>query len=179
MPQPVVRYHPMLVALHWLVALAVIGNLAVGLLVLEGMANTDPAKPGWLRLHMASGIMIAVLLVIRLVTRLATAKPPVPNEGPLRWLAIGNHWALYLVTFAVAITGLGTAQLGGLFPILEGKSIALPQSFDAIPPFAGHALFSTVLLGLIALHFVAALWHAFAQRDNVLPRMWFGARRSD
>lgn len=172
---PVKRYHPLLVTLHWLLALAVIGNLAAGALVLDGMANSDPAKPAILRLHMASGLTILLLMVARLVTRWRTAKPPMPHTGPLRWLATANHWALYAFTFAMAMTGLGTAQLGGLFPILEGKSVALPASFEAIPPFAGHVLFSSVLLALIALHLAAVVWH-LVKRDNVLPRMWFGAR---
>lgn len=173
------RYHPLLVGLHWLMVPLIIGNIIAGMLILENMANTDPAKPAILRLHMLSGIAIIALLAVRLVTRLRTTKPAVPNRGPLKWLAVGNHWALYVVTFAVVTTGLGTAQLGGLFPILEGKTVALPASFDAIPPFAGHILFSSTLLGLLVLHVVAAIWHRVAKRENILPRMWFGARARD
>lgn len=173
----VTRYHPLLVGLHWLLALAIIGNLAVGGLVLEEMANSDPAKPALLRLHMATGLAILALMVVRLVTRWRSRKPP-PVDGArsLRWLATANHWGLYLLTFAMVSTGLGTAQLAGLFPILEGKSVPLPASFDVVPPFAGHVLFASLLLGLLALHVAAALWHAFVKRDGIFGRMWFGAR---
>jgi hypothetical protein len=99
------RYHPALVALHWLLALAITGNLVAGKFILEGMANSDPAKPEFLRLHMASGLVILLLMVTRLLLRWRTAKPPVPNAGALKWLAVGNHWALYAVTFAMLMTG--------------------------------------------------------------------------
>jgi cytochrome b561 len=46
MREPVARYHPLLVVLHWLLVPAVVGNLAVAMLLLDGMDNTDPAKPG-------------------------------------------------------------------------------------------------------------------------------------
>jgi cytochrome b561 len=36
-----------------------------------------------------------------------------------------------------------------------------------------------VLLGLLALHVGAVVWHAIVKRENILPRMWFGARRGD
>lgn len=173
------RYHPLLVALHWLLVPAVVGNLVLGALFLEGLANTDPSKFALLRLHMAIGLSVGLLLVLRLIVRLRTAKPVVPHAGGLKWLATGNHWALYAVLVATVMTGLGTAQLAGLFPILEGKTPPLPASFDAIAPFAGHKLFPTVLIGLLALHVAAVIWHAVAKRENILPRMWFGARRSD
>lgn len=170
------RYHPLLVALHWLLAVAIVGNLAVGKLLLEDMANSDPAKPELLRLHMASGLVILVLMLVRLATRIATARPAVPQHGALKWLAVGNHWTLYAVTFVMLVTGLGTAQLGGLFPILQGLPAPLPASFEAIPPFAGHVLFSSVLLALLALHLAAVAWHLFVKRDDILARMWFGRR---
>jgi cytochrome b561 len=175
MTASVKRYHPALVVLHWLLALAILGNLVAGKFILEGMANNDPAKPEFLRLHMASGLTILVLMVVRLVARVRTTKPAAPHAGPLKLLSVANHWALYAFSFAMLITGLGTAQLGGLFPILEGKPVELPADFDAIQPFAGHVLFSSVLIALIALHIGAVAWHLI-KRDNVLPRMWFGAR---
>jgi len=175
----VARYHPLLVVIHWLMVPLILGNIAVGMFIFENMASSDPARPLFLRLHMASGLSIVLLLILRFVTRLRTRKPPVPHNGALKWLAVGNHWALYLVTFAVMMTGLGTAQLAGIFPILEGKATVLPESFDAFPPFAGHVLFSSVLLGLLILHIAAAVWHGVVKGDNILPRMWFGAPTPD
>jgi cytochrome b561 len=175
----VARYHPLLVALHWLIAVLIIGNLAAGKLLLESLSDSDPAKLEVLRLHMLGGLTILLLLVGRLVTRFATAKPdPAHASRPLGWLAAASHLGLYLASLAMAVTGLGMAQLAGLFPLLEGKPVTLPTDWSAIGPHAGHELFSGVLIGLIALHFAGAVYH-MVKRDGVAKRMWFGKRTAD
>lgn len=171
----VVRYHPLLVALHWLLALLIIGNLAAGLLVLDGIADSDPAKLPVLRLHMAGGLAILLLMLVRVVTRFTTAKPGPAHTGPLRWLAAGSHLLLYVGALAMAVTGLGMAQLAGLFPILEGKAAALPADWSTIAPHAGHELFARLLLAVLALHVAGYLYHLL-RRDGMAGRMWFGAR---
>lgn len=175
----VTRYHPLLVALHWLIAVLIIGNLAAGKLLLESLSDSDPAKLEVLRLHMLGGLTVLLLLTGRIVTRFATARPgPAHEGGPLRWLAAVSHAGLYLAALAMAVTGLGTAQLAGLFPLLEGKPVTLPADWSAIAPHAGHALFANVLLALIALHFAGALYHMI-KRDGAAGRMWFGKRTAD
>lgn len=176
MRSPVIRYHPLLVALHWLIALLIIGNLAGGKLLLESLSDSDPAKLEVLRLHMLGGLTILLLLVGRVVTRFATARPgPAHDSRPLNWLAAASHAGLYLASLAMAVTGLGVAQLAGLFPLLEGKPVTLPEDWSAIAPHAGHELFSNVLIALIVLHFAGALYH-MAKRDGAARRMWFGKR---
>lgn len=171
------RYHPLIVTLHWLLAVAILGNLAVGGLLLDQVPNSDPAKPGLIRLHLATGLLILALMAVRLVTRLLTAKPPIPHQHKgLRLLAAANHWGLYLFTFAMLSTGLGMAQMAHLFPLLQGVGVPLPASFEQLPPYAGHALFATVLLALIALHLAGTAYHYILRKENLLSRMWFGPR---
>ena len=171
------RYHPLIVAIHWLVALLVLGNLAAGALLLEPVPNFRPEKADLLRLHMATGITILVLMAVRLVSRIVTKAPPPPHEkGALRWLARVNHWLLYLVVFAMLSTGIGMAALGGLFPILGGEQVRLPATFEQLPPHAGHVLFATVLLVLVALHLAGVVYHTLVKKQNLLSRMWFGDR---
>ncbi len=170
------RYHPALVTLHWIAGLGLIGMLAFGKLVLEGVSNADPAKAELLRLHMAGGLGLLLIMLVRLVVRFTTRRPaPAHAGGPLRLAARASHLALYLFSFAMLVTGLGMAQLGGLFPLLQGQPVDLPD-FGTLPPHAGHVLFSSLLIALIALHAGAALWHQFGRRDGVLGRMGFGSR---
>ena len=42
--------------------------------------------------------------------------------------------------------------------------------------FVVHGLLATLLVGLIALHFAAALYHQLVLKDGLLRRMWFGRR---
>ena len=44
------RYHPLLVVLHWLLALMIIGMLIAGFLVLDPMQNSNPAQSSFLQL---------------------------------------------------------------------------------------------------------------------------------
>lgn len=169
------RYHPFLVALHWVVALMIVASLFGGLALLATTPNSDPNKPFYLQGHMAGGLALALLMVVRLVTRIFTAKPAQLADGWLGRLAKISHWAMYLLIFAMLSTGIGMAALGGLWPILSGQPVELPASFAVLPPHAGHVLFSRILIALIVLHVAAAVWHAM-RRERIFGRMWFGRR---
>lgn len=173
----VTRYHPLLVAIHWIVALLIIGNLAVGALVLDPLKNSDPTKIDVLRWHMVGGVAILAFMVVRLVTRVATKKPP-PAKGGI-WahrLARTTHWLFYLAIFAMISTGLGMAQLGGFMPLIGGAPVTLPESFSSLPPYAGHELFATVLIALIVLHLAGTVFHYVREREPLLRRMSWGKR---
>jgi cytochrome b561 len=82
MPQ-VSRYHPLLVGLHWLLALMVIAALALGALVLVDIPNSDPMKIDALRQHMTAGVLILALMLVRLLVRTRTT----PGSGIVRQCA--------------------------------------------------------------------------------------------
>jgi cytochrome b561 len=70
------RYSPFLVVLHWTVALLVITNLILGGQIADHIADTDPHKLSYLKIHMIIGGTVLVLMVIRLFVRISTPKPP-------------------------------------------------------------------------------------------------------
>jgi cytochrome b561 len=105
------RYHPALVTLHWLVALLVFLDLYIGYFYIRprlleggGMRGTDPLMV----IHMAAGIAILVLLLIRFIIRLATKRPVPADAGhpALNITARLVHYALYVVVFAMTLIGL-------------------------------------------------------------------------
>ena len=73
--QGVTRYQPLLVVMHWLLALMIPVALVGGALVLVKIPNTDPMKVEALRQHMGGGILLLALMLIRLVVRVRTAHP--------------------------------------------------------------------------------------------------------
>jgi len=91
------RYQPMLVALHWLLALMIIGLLCLGFFVLANMPNTDPKKLDILVWHMAGGMFVLVLVILRLIIRIWSARPATATTGspPLDRLASIAHYSLY------------------------------------------------------------------------------------
>jgi len=170
------RYHPALVALHWALAVCLIGLLIAGSTLLAPLANDDPAKLMSFRLHMALGLVTLFLLVVRVAVRLTTRTPPRLRTGNALIDRLGplTHWALYILAFAMALSGMTFARASGLPDAVFGAG-PMPGSFEH-PARAVHGIASTLLMALIALHIAAALWHQFARGDGIMARMWFGAR---
>jgi cytochrome b561 len=177
MPQ-VSRYHPVLVALHWLLALLIVAALALGALVMAKMPNSDPMKLEALRSHMIGGGLIFILMSVRLVVRMQTTHPaPASAKNPmLDRLAWVSHRLFYVVVLGMAGSGIFMALQTGLPAILFGGGGVLPADFWVFPIRTVHYLFSRLLLALIALHVTGALYHALILKDGLLRRMFFGRR---
>ena len=173
------RYHSLIVALHWLVAVLIVSNLVAGKFLLDDAPNTADKLPV-LRAHMTIGLIVLALTIVRLPVRMFTAKPAIPHRSrALKWLAVANHWLLYLVVLSTISTGLGVAAFANLWPLLRGEQVDLPVSFEKLEPFIGHQFFVTALAVLILLHLAGVAYHWLVHRENILPRMWFGARAGD
>ena len=175
----VARYHPLLVSLHWLMAVFVIGALAYGYLVLAPMEDDAPGKVATLRLHMIGGVVILVLTVARFIVRMMTARPPLARSGYplLDRIAQLIHLGFYLLLVAMVATGLATAVLSGLNLMVFGNSSApFPANLDDYPTMIAHQWIAVALVVLIALHAAAALYHQLIRRDGLLRRMGYGLR---
>jgi cytochrome b561 len=173
------RYHGLLIVLHWLLALGLVATLAYGFLVVTPTANTDVRKIDMLRLHMAGGMLLFALMLLRLIVRLVTRHPPPVASGNagldrLAWLV---HWAFYGLVLLMATTGLATAVLAKLNEIVFAESGApLPADLGLYPTRVVHGYLAWVFVVLIALHVVAALYHHLVRDDGLLGRMGFGPR---
>lgn len=179
MNNPPTRYHPALVALHWLLALALVFALAMGTFSLKELSNASPDKIGALRGHMIVGLVIGSLMLVRLVTRVRTKLPAPASAGSalLDKLAHGVHIGLYLAVFAMAASGAATAFQAGLPEIVFfGSGAPLPESFAHLLPRAVHGWMAKLIAALVALHVVGALFHQFRLKDRLMSRMWFGPR---
>jgi cytochrome b561 len=177
MPQ-VSRYHPLLVVLHWTLAALVPVALALGTLVVAKIPNSDPMKSEALRGHMAGGLLILALMLLRLVIRISTDRPTPALTGNslLDKLAWVSHRLLYLAVIGMAVAGLSLAIQSGILGILIGERPEMPADFWVYKLRSVHYLISRLLWGLIALHVAGALYHTWIRRDGLLLRMRFGAR---
>ncbi len=173
------RYHPVIAALHWIVAIMILMALVIGGPMLADMPNSNPDKLGGLAGHMIFGLSIGVLMLVRLVTRLRTRNPDHADSGNAA-LNLGGrfaHLGLYLFAFLMVGSGLGIALSAGLFDIVYGGSgEALPETLTIHPPRIAHGLIAKLLLALIALHVLGWAYHQFVLKDGLLRRMWFGNR---
>jgi cytochrome b561 len=172
------RYHPALVVLHWLMALLIIAALALGALVMVKIPNTDPMKFEALRSHMMGGSAILVLMLIRLTIRIRSSHPTPASAGHpiLDWLAWASHRLFYVTVIAMAGSGIIMALQTGLFDTVFVGQGKLPADFWVFPVRGVHYALSRLLMTLIAVHVVAALYHALVLRDGLLGRMFLGRR---
>ncbi len=130
-------------------------------------------------LHMTVGIIVLVLLIVRLFVRWRTQHPEWLTAGNRLFDWVGNltHWGLYVLTFAMSITGIILADRRGILARTFGiGSTPTPGSFRRGGFNLGmfHGGIWALLLLLIILHVGAALYHQFIRKDNLLQRMWFG-----
>ncbi|MEO0316526.1 MAG: hypothetical protein RL404_203 [Pseudomonadota bacterium] len=162
-------------ALHWLMALLIIGLLALGFVMTEMPVSPQKLKVySW---HKWGGVTLFVLLLVRVSWRIAHPPPALPWQmGRLQQLAAHlGHLALYALMIALPITGwLMSSAKGfqtvwfGVLPIpdLLGKDKALGELLEEV-----HESLSWVLIALLVVHVVAALKHHVIDKDDILTRM--------
>jgi cytochrome b561 len=170
------RYNPVLVTLHWIIAILIFSTV-----ILAGLSEGGGSIAGIpiLGIHMIIGVTILVLLLIRLIVRWRTQHPEWASAGNRFLDKVGEmtHWALYVFVFGMTVTGMTLALQGNRFARVFGLAGATspgqfrPRGFS-IGMFHGAIWFFLSLL--ILLHVGAALYHQFILKDNLLSRMWYG-----
>ncbi|WP_428609632.1 cytochrome b [Sedimenticola sp.] len=165
------------IALHWGMALIILGLFPLGLY----MTELDYYHP-WYQLaphiHRSIGILLLLLLLFRLCWRVISP-PPQPVGGDSRWLqriAELAHWGLYLLLLAIALSGylISTADGRGV-DVFDWFTVpALIPGFPNMEDVAGaiHLTLAIIMMGLVGLHAMAALKHHFVDRDRTLLRMF-------
>jgi len=182
------RYNPVLVTLHWIIAILIFGTAFLAMGGGEGGREGGGAATlggiPILGVHMILGITVLVLLMIRLIVRWRTQHPEWATTGNRFLDKVGEltHWALYFFTFCMTVTGIFLATRGNRLARTFGLASVTPQGqFQpgqfrqrgfSIGMFHGATWF--FLLLLVLLHVGAALYHQFILKDNLLGRMWYG-----
>lgn len=187
---PAERYTAVAQAFHWLLALALIGIVVMGLAMAH--APLAPAtKFKLFQLHKSVGITILMLAVLRLLWRVTHQPPPLPAEMPAieKAGAYGAHAVLYLLMIGLPLVGWALVSISpfnlptvlyGLVPwphiaVLSGLSRATKTAWE--PVFAlVHAYGAYLLIAVVGLHVLAALRHHFLLGDDILRRMLPGRR---
>ncbi len=171
------RYHPALVSLHWLLTVLIVVSLFMGSNILSQIPNDNPEKLFALKMHMISGFIILVLMIVRVIVRKVTEKPAAADTGNAVLNKAGTvaHYLLYLLVFGMVGSGMATAVISGLPDIVFNNSgVALPEDFNHILPRLFHGVIAKVLFAMIFLHVLATLYHQFVRKDSLISRMWFG-----
>lgn len=168
------RYGSVAITIHWLTPIIILALFATGLLA-AGQADPE-AQLALVRFHVPLGSAVLVLTLLRVVWWwVADRRPGLPADQPdwQKFAARAVHIALYLIVLLLAASGIATVVLSGALPAIIAGT-ALPD-FESVLPRLVHGVSSKVMLGLLALHVGAALYHQFIRRDHLLARMGVGA----
>ena len=183
LPQPL-RYSTPAIALHWLLAVALLGSFVLGL-YMSGL-SFSPLRLKLYNWHKWAGVAILALSALRLLWRLWRRPPPLPAalvRALPAWQRAAHHAthaALYLLFFAVPLLGWAYSSAAG-FPIVFLGLLPLPDFVpvsealaDALKPW--HRFSAYALAALALLHTAAAFQHHFLHRNGLLARMGLPAR---
>ena len=166
---PVIRF------LHWLTLLLVAAIFVLAFSV--RFASSSEEAHTLIQLHRSFGMTVWVVTLGRLVWRQFSRFPNWPADMPqaMRFAAHWSEYALYTLLLTQPILGLlhtnAHSERANLFflgqlPALIGRDLPLAKQLLAV-----HETVGLLLLGLIALHALAALYHHFWRRDNTLEAM--------
>ena len=166
--------------LHWLMGIVIILDLVVAQKFggfLEEAERLESRND-----HATLGSILLVLFILRLYFRRRHGVAALPETMP-RWqvgAARAVHFLLYFFIGALFLTGIATAAntlepvliFGQFTPTIGNMS---DYQFQFVRLF--HEFSTYAVIGLIAIHALATLYHA-ARRDGVLTRMLIFWRRT-
>ena len=169
------NYGLIAISFHWIMAIVVIGLIAMGF-YMSNLENS-PDKFKLYGLHKSFGGLILGLVILRLSWKLVNIAPELPLNIKLweRIAAKSAHLILYFFMFAMPVSGWLMSSAAG-FPVSFFGLFTLPnlvEPNDELRKFFGeaHEIMAFALIGVIVVHFMAALQHHFLKKDTVLTRM--------
>jgi len=161
---------------HWLVFFLVVCIIPVGYLM--GDIKEEAVRNTVINYHKITGLCILLLMLLRVTWTSVNPKPALPNTPPWqRVLERIVHFSLYAALIVMPLAGWVGSVAAGHVPHLFSSSFVLPiapdKALDDIC-FKIHNAVAIIIITLVSLHIVAALYHYFVKKDDVLLRIMPG-----
>jgi cytochrome b561 len=175
------RYTAVAIALHWAIALMIIGLIAVGWIMTS--MPPGPDQFAIIQLHKSFGITVLLLSVARIAWRIMNPPPPEPPMP--KWQSLSSkavHILFYVLIITMPLTGWIMASASGDAPTryfdlvdirLPGIASLDPETREGLEEGFEqvHANLAWVIIGLLVLHVAGAVKHHFIDKDGLLARM--------
>ena len=185
MPARPVRYNSVAMSFHWVIAILLIANIALGL-YMGDLPRSDPNLFTIVQTHKSIGLTVLVLSLLRLGWRMVNHVPHLPlGMHPIvAGFARFTHVFFYFLIIVIPLSGwlmVSASPLGngtnffGLF-IWPNLGFYAGQTRAQLHPVhemyeAVHVYLAWTAIVLIPIHVMAALYHHFLRGDDVLRRM--------
>ena len=164
------RYATSRQVLHWIAAVVILAMFPLGYVMAR--TDSDSLRTTLYGVHMAIGVAIAVISIVRIV--LSRRNPVAPPPGLPRWnriLRTSVHRAALVVPLLLALTGVGIIAQNDLVPVLRsGGAQTVPATLEEDGARTGHRMLVRIYIVILLLHVGGVLRHQFSKGD-VLSRM--------
>ncbi|MBI5041355.1 MAG: cytochrome b [Gammaproteobacteria bacterium] len=172
------RYTAFARALHWLMALMILGLIAVGI-YMSDLPDDAPNRLQIYTLHKTFGVLALFLIFVRIAWNLINKPPALPAllkpwEVKLTLLVKAS---LYLLMIATPMAGYALSNFADksilLFGVFEMPVLFAPSEEGKDIAGELHEILAFTMLGLVALHVAGAIKHRLFDRPeaDVLKRM--------
>lgn len=183
------KYDGVLISLHWIIAAAVIANVAIGL-IMGDIPRGTPLRVTAYVTHMSIGMSILILSVVLVIWRLTHKTPSLPDtmQPQLKLAARATQFILYAAILILPLLGWAMVSANGksgppYFGLFTWPALPFFTDMTKEGQHAAHELFETghvylawTAIVLVSLHILGALYHQFVARDGVLQRILPGGR---
>jgi cytochrome b561 len=175
--QPIKNYNLAMRMIHWASGLMLLAMICSGFY----MVSLDRAvsyKYNIYHIHKSIGVLVLMILIIRIIVRLSSKIPQLPNEVSKIEQIISKlaHFILYAGFLAVAASGFLMADaspgkavplFGWSLPNLFGKSKDLARTLHSI-----HVVLPYWVLGVVGLHILGAIKNIICYKTYKFKRIW-------
>ncbi|WP_137109180.1 cytochrome b [Rhodobacter sp. SY28-1] len=147
-------YSGLQIALHWIIAVLILVAWLSGEGAEEAMEAVEDGGVAGFVPHVAFGLAILTLVIVRIVVRLSRGAPAAPGApGSVSVMAADwGHRLIYLLMVAVPLGGASVFFLG-----LDVGEV--------------HGLAANLLMLVVLGHALMALYHQYVLKDGLLRRM--------
>lgn len=166
---------------HWVIAIAMIGMLGLGLYLEFGGLERE-AKGPLMGIHKAVGVLVLIFGTWRVTWRLLHGFPEPASTLP-SWQESASkvaHWVLLVGIILMPVSGLLSSLYGGRDVSVFGLfTLPAQEKIDWLKSLGGgvHSWFGKALAAVVVIHAAAALKHHFIDKDNTLSRMLTGTQK--
>ena len=155
------HYNKFHILIHWLVVVIILIQMITGdkialefLAIRNQVINID-GNTSNSQIHMLGGLFIILLMAIRVFLRIkfGVPAPTKKTNDPLKFLSTFVHLGIYLILFAIPITGL--------------------LAFSTINVNLGiaHKILVNILYLFVIFHLIGVAFHQIFLGDNIMERI--------
>lgn len=177
------RYTAVAIALHWAIAVSIIGMIFGGWYMTD-LPDGAPGQYALYQFHKSLGITILLLTVARIIWRVMNPPPALPDDmkGYEKTLSHLVHMGFYGLMIILPLTGWLYSSVSVkldvptvLYGVISWPDVPLVEGLQTEAASGAvnqaHGFLAWIALALVGLHLAGVIKHEFGAEGGVLERM--------